>query len=264
MNVGGKCLEIENPITGSTTISALSWGRNYQPDPPPLPPAQPAPQAPTPPAPSPPAPSPPAPSPPAPPATVVASRAPSSQSNGTTAGCQIIRVRREWRKFSVKEQTEYIRAVKCLAGLPSKVLPADEYRRYDDFENVHSRMRHKIHWIASFLPWHRHYMFTYETALRDECGYSGNLPRWDWSLDSDDMSKSPIWSPDPNVGFGTNVQDSSKSGDGLDGAPVQDGAFANWPLYYPEYHTLQRNYNLPAQYQQPGRSYGSQFLPAAL
>jgi hypothetical protein len=34
----------------------------------------------------------------------------------------------------------------------------------------------------------------------------------------------------------------------IDGGVVTDGAFANWALYYPEYHQLQRNYNLPSQY----------------
>lgn len=181
-------------------------------------------------------------------------------SRANTAGCTEIRVRREWRKFSVDEQTAYINAVKCLAGLPSKLLPGGDYRRYDDFENVHSRMRSKIHWIASFLPWHRNFMFDYERSLREECGYSGNLPRWDWSLDAADMTQSPVWSNDPNVGFGSNGRDFDNVDDGIDGGVVTDGAFANWALYYPEYHQLQRNYNLPSQYKKAGRSYGSQFF----
>ncbi|PLW29370.1 hypothetical protein PCANC_23976 [Puccinia coronata f. sp. avenae] len=186
-------------------------------------------------------------------------------SRANPAGCTEIRVRREWRKFSVDEQTAYISAVKCLAGLPSKLLPGGDYRRYDDFENVHSRMRSKIHWIASFLPWHHNFMFDYERSLREECGYSGNLPRWDWSLDAADMTQSPVWSNDPNVGFGSNGRDFDNVDDGLDGGVVTDGAFANWALYYPEYHQLQRNYNLPSQYKQAGRSYGSQFFePAAV
>lgn len=46
---------------------------------------------------------------------------------------------------------------------------------------------------------HRNFMFLWEKVLRDECGYAGNLPRWDWTLDSDDMTKAPIWSADPQV-----------------------------------------------------------------
>ncbi|KAA1073331.1 hypothetical protein PGT21_008706 [Puccinia graminis f. sp. tritici] len=185
------------------------------------------------------------------------------RSNSSTGGCSTVRVRREWRKFSHQEQADYINAVKCLADLPSKLLPGGDYRRYDDFENVHSRMRNKIHWIAAFLPWHRQFMFYYEQALRNECAYSGSLPRWDWTLDSADMSKSPIWSSDPDVGFGGDGRDFSNADDGLDGGVITDGAFANWPLYYPEYHELQRSYNLPTQYRQRGRSYGSQFFDNA-
>lgn len=172
-------------------------------------------------------------------------------------------VRREWRSLNRQEQTDYISAVKCLANQPSKLLPGGNYRRYDDFENVHSRMRNKIHWIAEFLPWHRNFMFQYEQALRKECGWYGGLPRWDWTLDSADMTRSPVWSSDPQVGFGGNGRDFNNIDDGLDGGIVTDGAFANWPLYYPESHQLQRNYNLPSQYKQPGRSYGSQFFDSA-
>ncbi|KNF06141.1 hypothetical protein PSTG_00650 [Puccinia striiformis f. sp. tritici PST-78] len=183
-----------------------------------------------------------------------------SRGNSSSPGCPTVRVRREWRSLNHDEQASYITAVKCLADLPSKLLPGGDYRRYDDFENVHSRMRSKIHWCAIFLPWHRHFMFLFEKALRDECGYPGSLPRWDWTLDSLDMSQSPVWSDDPDVGFGGNGRDFTDVDDGLEGGVVTDGAFANWPLYYPEYHKLQRNYNLPSQYKQAGRSYGSQFF----
>ncbi|WAQ93319.1 hypothetical protein PtA15_18A379 [Puccinia triticina] len=245
-----------------------SRARADDPGPPPPPPAaQPAPASPPtqqapPPA---PAPAPSSPSNTSPPANPSSNQSPVNstavpRTNAATAGCSTIRVRREWRKLSRDEQTAYITAVKCLADLPSKLLPGGDYRRYDDFENVHSRMRSKIHWIAAFLPWHRQFMFYYEQALRNECGYSGNLPRWDWTLDSADMSQSPVWSSDPDVGFGGNGRDFSDVDDGLDGSVVTDGAFANWPLYYPEYHELQRSYNLPSQYKQAGRSYGSQFF----
>ncbi|KAI8460050.1 hypothetical protein BY996DRAFT_4535500, partial [Phakopsora pachyrhizi] len=178
------------------------------------------------------------------------------------SACPSLRVRKEWRKFSRQEQINYIQSVKCLAKLPSKLLPGGNYRRYDDFQNVHSRMRNKIHWIASFLPWHRHFLFLYEQALQNECGYSGNLPRWDWSLDSADVTNSPVFSPDPDVGFGSNGMDFSDDSDGLDAGIVQDGAFANWKLYYPDEHFLQRNYNLPQQYRQSGKNWGGQFFDA--
>jgi len=164
--------------------------------------------------------------------------------------------------MSRQEQTDYTTAVKCLIVKPSKLMPGGAYRRYDDFENVHSRMRNKIHWIASFLPWHRHFMFLWEQALQTECGYKGNLPRWDWTLDSDDMTLSPVWSADPQTGFGTNGKDFTKDPSKLGGGAIEDGAFANLQLYYPDEHTLERNYNLPQEFVQDGRTWGSQFFDA--
>lgn len=201
-----------------------------------------------------PAPSP-APSPPPP--------TPSPSPSGQQPSCTNMIVRREWRSLSRDEQTNYINAVKCLAKLPSKLLPGGDYRRYDDFENVHSRMRTRIHWLAIFLPWHREFMFLYEQALRNECQYTGGLPRWDWTLDSANMTDSPIWSADSQVGFGGNGRDFINLNPAIEGGIVTDGAFANFSLYYPEFHRLQRNYNLPARYQLPGRSWGSQYFDSA-
>ncbi|KAH9810616.1 hypothetical protein DFH28DRAFT_1132019 [Melampsora americana] len=187
-----------------------------------------------------------------------------TQNTSSSGGgkCQRIRIRKEWRKMSRQEQIDYTTAVKCLTVKPSKLMPGGAYRRYDDFENVHSRMRHKIHWIASFLPWHRHFMFLWEQALQTECGYKGSLPRWDWTLDSDDMTLSPVWSADPQIGFGSNGKDFTKDPSNLGGGAVEDGAFANLQLYYPDEHTLARNYNLPQQFARDGRTWGSQFFDA--
>ncbi|KAG6850331.1 hypothetical protein H0H93_014604 [Arthromyces matolae] len=56
-----------------------------------------------------------------------------------------------------------------------------------------------------FLPWHRFMTATYEQALRNECGYEGAQPYWDWTLDVTPSSKfadSPVW--DSKFGFGGN------------------------------------------------------------
>lgn len=102
-------------------------------------------------------------------------------------------------------------------------------------------------------------MFLYEGVLRDECGYQGNLPRWDWTLDSNDITQSPVWSSDSETGFGSNGKDFSQDSADLGGGTVEDGAFANLQLYYPEAHLLQRNYNLPEAFEEDGRTWGSQF-----
>ena len=48
--------------------------------------------------------------------------------------------------------------------------------RYDDFVAVHMNQTFAIHATANFLSWHRLYTWTFENALRDECGYKGYQP----------------------------------------------------------------------------------------
>jgi tyrosinase len=77
-----------------------------------------------------------------------------------------------------------------------------------------------IHNVGVFLPWHRCAyeskfrklstnrcrltVWTYETVLRDECGYTGAQPYWDYTLDTPEkgghFKSSPVL--DPIYGFG--------------------------------------------------------------
>ncbi|KAL4907572.1 hypothetical protein BDW74DRAFT_126057 [Aspergillus multicolor] len=49
-----------------------------------------------------------------------------------------------------------------------------------------------IHRSASFLAWHRHYLFLYETALKEECNYNGTIPYWDWTQNTN-LYTNPIF-----------------------------------------------------------------------
>ncbi|KAG5654821.1 hypothetical protein KAF25_002889 [Fusarium avenaceum] len=154
----------------------------------------------------------------------------------------------EWRKLSKSAQAEYISAVKCLDNLPSKL--GLNTSRYNDFPYVHRTLNIQIHFVAQFLPWHRYFVHLYETSLRDECGYHGFMPYWDWTIDSKDMSKSPVFSKDKTRGFG---------GNGLNGGIVSpsrpnrltmcvlDGAFNNFTVQYYDQtsrpHCLNRGFN---------------------
>lgn len=42
-------------------------------------------------------------------------------------------------------------------------------------------MTPQVHATGSFFAWHRHFVRLFETALREECGYSGYQPYWDWA-----------------------------------------------------------------------------------
>lgn len=46
---------------------------------------------------------------------------------------------------------------------------------------------------GNFLTWHRYVTYAYETALREECGYQGYQPYWNWFDYTDDLTKSPLF-----------------------------------------------------------------------
>ncbi|KAG7104252.1 Tyrosinase P like protein [Verticillium longisporum] len=52
--------------------------------------------------------------------------------------------------------------------------------RYDDFVAIHINQTLSIHGTGNIVTWHRYFLHSYETALRDECGYEGYQPYWKW------------------------------------------------------------------------------------
>ncbi|EFY95267.2 putative domain, di-copper centre [Metarhizium robertsii ARSEF 23] len=137
------------------------------------------------------------------------------------SACSDPPIRREWRSLGAAEKQAYISAVKCLSDKPSKF--DNSTSRFDDFALAHISEGLDIHYAAAFLPWHRHFIHTFEEALRAECLYSGSLPYWDWSLDAADLAQSPIWS---TSGFGSDGTSTGERGVG-NGHCVTDGPFAN-------------------------------------
>lgn len=109
---------------------------------------------------------------------------------------QTIRVRRDWRAFTRKEKKAYINSVLCLRELPS-ITPPDlapgAKSRYDDFVVTHINQTQIIHYTGTFLAWHRHFTWSFEQTLRDECGYSGDFPYWNWGADVDALEKSEVF-----------------------------------------------------------------------
>ncbi|CAI6334436.1 unnamed protein product [Periconia digitata] len=116
-------------------------------------------------------------------------------------------VRREWSALSEKEKKEYIAAVQCLAEKPSKTpseLAPGAKSRYDDFVATHINQTLSIHGTGNFLTWHRYFTWAYEQALRNECGYKGYQPYYNWPKWAEDPRKSPLF----------DGSDTSISGDG--------------------------------------------------
>lgn len=63
-----------------------------------------------------------------------------------------------------------------------------------------------IHLTGNFLTWHRYYVQTFEKKLQ-ECGYTGNMPYWEWGMDINNLEKSPLF-------------DGSATSLGSNGAPI--------------------------------------------
>jgi tyrosinase len=97
--------------------------------------------------------------------------------------------------------------VKCILSKPSltPTFPnTDVLSRYDDLLYTHIQQTFSIHYVGHFLAWHRFFVAVYETMLRNECGYKGAQPYWDWTLDTpaEKFTASPVF--DPVTGFGGN------------------------------------------------------------
>ncbi|KAH4022428.1 hypothetical protein HBI09_169210 [Parastagonospora nodorum] len=123
-----------------------------------------------------------------------------AQSNGSIAkrSCSLstAAVRRDWSFMSANERKGYIKAVKCLMSAPSKsdpVLVPGARTRYDDFVAQHMNQTLTIHVTGNFLSWHRYFVYGYEKALREECGYKGYQPYWNWFTYQDNLRASPIF-----------------------------------------------------------------------
>ncbi|KAK2775464.1 hypothetical protein FQN52_003526 [Onygenales sp. PD_12] len=105
-------------------------------------------------------------------------------------------VRREWSTLSADERKDYINAVLCLQS-KDPIWPQSEVpgvrSRFDDYVALHILQTPTVHGTANFLGWHRYYMWAYEQALRDECGYTGYQPYWNWGKYADDPLTNPMF-----------------------------------------------------------------------
>lgn len=108
-------------------------------------------------------------------------------------------------------------------------------------------LRNLIAAKGHFLPWHRLFTAQYEKLLRDECGYTGAQPYWDWTLDTpaSKFVKSPLF--DSTYGFGGNgplipVNETNNEVPGRTGGGcVSDGAFKNMTVHLGPFASLERN-----------------------
>jgi tyrosinase len=107
-----------------------------------------------------------------------------SSSKRATCNKNTVAVRKEWNALSKTERKSYTDAVLCLqakkANTPASLIPGAK-SRFDDFVGNHILKTLEIHYTGTFLAWHRYFTWQYEQALRNECGYKGYQPYWNWA-----------------------------------------------------------------------------------
>ncbi|KAJ7150509.1 Di-copper centre-containing protein [Mycena crocata] len=152
-------------------------------------------------------------------------------------------VRKEWRTLSRQDRGQWITAVTDTStGNPGNIAPYNASGSlFDDIVYAHMDLNHHIHITGLFFPWHRWYVYGFDAALRNRCGYRGPSPYWDWTQDASDFFNSPFFQDsDPVSGLGGwGVPDMQFR--------VVDGAFSassGFQLAYPFPHTLRRNFTL--------------------
>lgn len=109
------------------------------------------------------------------------------------------RVRTEFRKMSNQDRKSFTDAITCLKQTPTSV-DGNQYpgvkSRYDEYVATHINMTMQIHVTADFLAWHRNFIWEWENDLINTCGYTGNLPYWDWARDAYAPHESEVFNGD--------------------------------------------------------------------
>ncbi|KAK3348902.1 tyrosinase-like protein [Lasiosphaeria hispida] len=155
--------------------------------------------------------------------------------DASASPCVDAPVRREWRSLGQDEKRDFVRAFKCLSRTPSSWV--QNRTVYDDFAFLHGGIGAWCHQSACFLPWHRYTLFTFEKVLKNHCGFRGQIPYWDWTLDWMNLANSTIF--DSDTGFGGDGDANGPETFG-EGRCVTTGPFTDLrPIIYN--HTLVRH-----------------------
>ncbi|KAG8163657.1 hypothetical protein KVR01_006954 [Diaporthe batatas] len=115
----------------------------------------------------------------------------------STCTADKISVRKSWHNLNPEERVAYTDAVLCLQSKEAKTpsnLAEGAKTRFDDWIVTHINQTFTIHQTANFLGWHRWFIWEHEQALRNECGYEGTLPYWDWARTAEEgLANSPLF-----------------------------------------------------------------------
>lgn len=136
------------------------------------------------------------------------------------SSCSETNTRVEWGDMPDSDRREFVAAIKCLMVKPPKG-SSNATSRYDELVWVHQQMQPVVHSNGFFLPWHRYFLFTFETMLRNECNYKAPLPWWYEINDAGNYGGSDLFT---HQYFGSLPEEPNKDPDELDvGVCIKDG-----------------------------------------
>ncbi|KAI0401901.1 Di-copper centre-containing protein [Xylaria palmicola] len=134
-------------------------------------------------------------------------------------------VRFEWSSYSRSDRTAFVGAIKCLQDKPSGGSQfTGSHNRYEDLISVHRGMTANIHQTATFLVWHRYFVWVFEQMLRDECGFDRAMPWWDETKHAGAFAASDLFT---NEWFG-NLPAKTSNGQGT---CIESGEFGGTTLH---------------------------------
>ncbi|CAK7204041.1 hypothetical protein SEUCBS139899_006792 [Sporothrix eucalyptigena] len=124
-------------------------------------------------------------------------------------------IRKEWSDMAEEERQAYTSAIKCLMKLPAK---SDKTRfsgavsRYDDFVAYHMTHAMQLHDNLHLFGAHKYFVWLFEKALRDECGYKGYQPYMNYDRYAEDPGNSPLLNGNASSMGGNGAPDPSYKG----------------------------------------------------
>lgn len=154
-------------------------------------------------------------------------------------------VRYDFDSLPPADRKAFTDAINCLASKPSQLDP-NEYpaaiNRYFDWAVVHVNYTRVVHLDGFFLPWHRLYIHLFEQDLKEQCGFQGTVPYWNWPATADNLRGSNIFNGDEysmsSDGYFTNndpyvLAPGFSIPHGSGGGCIMSGPFKGWNYTMP-------------------------------
>lgn len=105
-------------------------------------------------------------------------------------------IRVDFASMPPAERKAFTDAMKCVMAQPSNLdqttYPA-AINRWFDYASIHVGRTNQVHISGFFLTWHRYFEHLMYQDLRNNCGYKGRWPYWNFALTADNIDNNPVF-----------------------------------------------------------------------